>query len=105
MTALPHPAKVNQKVPMASAAYFFAFKALSPELNRVNREIKRHDEYSAKRQFNNPRLRGIPHAWKTLRKDVGAVRLNLPRIESPAYFAPQIWHHLGFGYAVDRPGL
>src|SRR6267142_338751 len=31
MTALPHPANVNQNVPMASAAYFFASLWLSPQ--------------------------------------------------------------------------
>src|SRR6476619_7491756 len=30
MTALPHPAKVSQNVPIASAAYFFVFMWASP---------------------------------------------------------------------------
>ena len=39
MTALPHPAKVSQKVPIASAAYFLAFKVLSCGVESgVNRE-------------------------------------------------------------------
>jgi hypothetical protein len=32
MTALPQPAKVSQNVPIASAAYFFAFMILLPLL-------------------------------------------------------------------------
>jgi hypothetical protein len=32
MTALPQPAKVSQKVPIASAAYFFAFIGRLPVL-------------------------------------------------------------------------
>src|SRR3954452_25477872 len=39
MTALPHPAKVSQNVPMASAAYFLVSTGCSPDLLfRINQD-------------------------------------------------------------------
>ena len=43
MTALPQPAKVNQKVPITSAAYFFEFISRVPIDIGVNAEAGAED--------------------------------------------------------------